>query len=90
MGLKPPASSPDEQRHAADVFGLGSKRRRDGSFGLGQGNPDVSGSQGPAVIGPVPAHAHPVATGIEGREKQMLNFRNYTMTTRDYKRGSHI
>lgn len=66
--LMPPPRSPDEQRHTADVFRLGRERRRDRRLGFGQGNPDVSGPQGPAVIGPVPAHAHPVAGVREVKE----------------------
>lgn len=57
----PPSSSPDKQRHTADVFSLGSERWRDWSLGFRQRNPNISSSQGPAVVGPVPTHAHLVA-----------------------------
>lgn len=63
---------PDEQRHAADVGRLGRERRRDRGLGLRQGHPDVGGSQGPAVVGPVPAHSHPVAAVAEQRFHRQL------------------
>lgn len=56
-------SSPDQQWDTADVFRLWGERRRDRRLGLGQGNPDVGSSQGPAVVGPVPAHAYSIAAG---------------------------
>lgn len=63
--------SPDECRDAADVFRLGSERRRDWCLCFGQRQPDVCGSQGPAVIGPVPTHAHSVAAGKAQVEKSI-------------------
>lgn len=60
-------SAPDEQRHTADVLRLGGERRSNWRLGFRQRHPDVSSSQGPAVIGPVPAHAHPVAAVTEER-----------------------
>lgn len=57
-------SSPDEQRNTADVFCLGRERRSNRGLGFGQGNPYISSSQGSTVIGPVPAHAHPVTEEV--------------------------
>lgn len=53
--------SPDKCGDAADVFRLGSERRRDRCLGFRQRDADVCGSQGPAVVGAVPTHAHSVA-----------------------------
>lgn len=53
--------SPDKCGDAADVFRLGSERRRDRCLGFRQRDADVCGSQGPAVVGSVPTHAHSVA-----------------------------
>lgn len=54
-------ASPDEQRHTADVSHVGSERRGHRGLGLRQRDPHIRSSQGPAVIGPIATHAHPVA-----------------------------
>lgn len=60
-----PASSPDEQWYTTDVLSFGREGWSDWGLGFRQGDPDISSSQGPTVIGPIPTHAHPVAAAIK-------------------------
>lgn len=53
--------SPDKCGDAADVFRLGSERRRDWCLSFRQRDAHVCSSQGSAVICSVPTHAHSVA-----------------------------
>lgn len=60
-----PLRSPDKYGDAANVFRLGSKRWRDWCLSFGQRHADVCGFQGPAVIGSIPTHPHPVAATMQ-------------------------